>query len=273
MGKEIILKIYREYYEHKIPFLAAAISFYAMLTILPLTLFGFSFLGFILQSEEIQKNVLIFVKNQIPLIYNFAESNIKAVIAGRQSIGILGLAALLWVSTSIFSAIEFALNNIYHIKQPKHFIIHKLTAFLIIIIFAVLFISSFSLSLYITNISNLINFFPSISQSLILFTNKVFTYLLALFLTVSIFLLIYYLVPNKKMKFKNVISGAIIAGFIWESTKYIFLWYLDNFTVLEKLYGSLWILIVLLIWIFTSSQILLFGALVNKIFFPQKRVD
>jgi len=96
--------------------------------------------------------------------------------------------------------------------------------------------------------------------------NALFKFVIALLLkisilpvTITIFFLIYYLLPNYRVPIKRVLSAAIFVGLLWELSKYFFVWCLP---VLDfaSVYGPFYITISLVMWAFISSLILLLGA-------------
>ena len=82
----------------------------------------------------------------------------------------------------------------------------------------------------------------------------------ALLLTIIIFLLIYKLMPNTKTHWRYIWPGAVVAGVLFELAKYFFIFYLERFTSFENVYGGLAPVIVMLLWTYLSSLILILGA-------------
>ena len=79
-------------------------------------------------------------------------------------------------------------------------------------------------------------------------------------ITFLIFLMVYRFVPNTKTYWRYVWPGALVAAVLFEVAKSLFVWYLDNLAIYNQVYGSLTSVIVLLLWIYVSSLILILGA-------------
>ena len=86
---------------------------------------------------------------------------------------------------------------------------------------------------------------------------------LALVLLMVSLAVIYYLFPNHHQPFRLVTPGAILAVIVWIIASLAFSWYVSNFGSYNKTYGSIAAVIVLLLYFYISSAILLFGAEVN----------
>jgi membrane protein len=83
-------------------------------------------------------------------------------------------------------------------------------------------------------------------------------------MTFGIFLLIYRFVPNYKTHWRYIWPGALIAAVLFELGKSGFIWYLREFANYTQVYGSLTSAIVLLLWAYISSPILILGAQVSS---------
>jgi membrane protein len=71
---------------------------------------------------------------------------------------------------------------------------------------------------------------------------------------------LYRLVPYERLHWREVIPGALIAAFLFQIGKAIFILYVENVGNLRAVYGSLSSVIVLLLWLYFSGRVLLFGV-------------
>jgi membrane protein len=83
--------------------------------------------------------------------------------------------------------------------------------------------------------------------------------IIGLMLTISLFALVYIVMPSTRVTVREALPGAIIAGVSWEAAKYIFAWFLVEVPY-EGLYGSLATVVAVLTWIYISNLLMLFGA-------------
>jgi membrane protein len=81
------------------------------------------------------------------------------------------------------------------------------------------------------------------------------------FLTVS---LLYRLVPRRRPQWSHAMAGALTFGLLWVSAKLLFISYSDYATVYARLYGSLLEVVLLLLWVYYSAGLLLFGGIIAR---------
>ena len=84
--------------------------------------------------------------------------------------------------------------------------------------------------------------------------------LVAFLLMLTVFLLLYKLVPNTKTHWRYVWAGALLAAILFEIARTLFIVYLENFANYQLIYGSIASIMVLLVWIYYSAFIMILGA-------------
>jgi len=82
---------------------------------------------------------------------------------------------------------------------------------------------------------------------------------------IVIFSILYYVIPCKNMKWLEVLPGALFSSLGWIITSAIFAYYVNNINNYSKIYGGLGAVIVLLLWLFLTSIIILLGGEINAI--------
>ena len=80
----------------------------------------------------------------------------------------------------------------------------------------------------------------------------------------AVFLLIYRFMPNTRTYWRYIWPGALVAAVLFELTKNVFIVYLDRVANFENVYGALAPVIVLLMWTYVSSIVLIFGAEISS---------
>ena len=85
-------------------------------------------------------------------------------------------------------------------------------------------------------------------------------YLLPFLLTCCMFLLIYKIIPNRRVLFTSAFQAALFAGLLWELAKHLFAWYVIHLARYSLYYGSLSTLAIFVLWVYYSSTILVVGG-------------
>ena len=80
-----------------------------------------------------------------------------------------------------------------------------------------------------------------------------------------VFIVLYSVAPNVKTKLKSVLPGAVFTSIIWLAGSFGFGWYISNFGNYSKTYGSIAGIIILLLWLYITSFIIIVGAEINAI--------
>ena len=81
-----------------------------------------------------------------------------------------------------------------------------------------------------------------------------------------VFVLIYTFFPNKKMRFYMQIPGAMFTSLAWLVFSELFSIYVNNFSTFSTLYGSLGVIILVMLWLYICMSIVFIGAVINRLY-------
>jgi membrane protein len=241
---------------------AAAVAYYALFSLFPLLFFVVAIGSTVLKNQQVQQQVLAFVTESLPTAKELVEKNIEHMLEIRGTVGLVGTIGLLWAATGVFNALTHNINRAWRDAGTHNFLRGRLMALAIAgSLIALLWI----LSMFITTIFNLL---PQLSVPVLgdvsfyktwlwLIVSRLLPWLL-MYLT---FLLLYWWIPNTRVRWSEANWGAIVAVVAWEINRASFIWYLNSGLARYQLvYGSLGAVVALMLWIYVSSLIALFGA-------------
>jgi membrane protein len=172
----------------------------------------------------------------------------------------LGTLALVWGALGVFGAISTAVNYAWRVEKPRSFWGHKLFTLLMLVVaglvllLALLLVSATQV-VGSTWFAGVLSGFPSL---LVLRSLAVRHATTALFIVVVG--LVYYFVPNTKVRFRDVWIGAIITGLLWKAALEAFSWYVRDMSRFTRVNGSIAATVVFLVWVYVQAIILLYGA-------------
>jgi membrane protein len=241
--------------KHDVGQRAAGVAYYAILSIFPLLLGLIAVFGFFLPSVNLQDELLKFVGNNIPGATNIVKENIAGIIKLRGVMSILGVVILIWGASALFSAISLAINRAWDINKYRHFFIRKASELGMVFGTGILFLLSLGASAIVTLMQGVLNL-PVTDMATVYVIGR----LIAFLLMFAVFLLLYKLVPNTKTNWRHIWQGALLAAALFELARTLFIFYLENFADYQLIYGSITSIIVLLVWIYYSSFIMILGA-------------
>lgn len=265
------------YAKHKCPVMAAGMSFFGIVTIVPLSLIAISTMGYILGSSETAQE---FVYNI--LLKNFPSSavellnEIHLVISSPERSIITGLSflGLIWSGIRFFNILQSVLNTIWVGAKQDWFLISRAKALLTFTLAGMLFWASFLFKSLLTAIRRL-DFIRIYLDKLGWFWH-IFEIITPLLTSVIMIFLIYVFVPHAKVKYQAALLGSVFASVSIEVLKLIFSFIIVNFSNYGAVYGSLAGLIIFMSWVYISMQALLFGAELGsqfqRIFFLEEQV-
>jgi membrane protein len=239
---------------------AAAIAYYALLSLFPFLLLAISMLGSVTADEADRLAVLTFVFRYFPTQVDFVRAQLDAFTATRVQVGIGGALALIWASLGVFGAITSAVNEAWGVEKQRSFLKHRMVSFVMLVasggvlIVALVLVSAVEIAEASWFGSMLARFeWLRALQSLTL------TYSATILLIVGVGL-IYYFIPNAKTRFRDVWVGAVLTGVLWRLAFSGFSWYIGRSGRLTLIHGSVAAVVVFLLWVYVSSVILMFGV-------------
>lgn len=239
---------------------AASIAYYALLSLFPFSLLALALLGSATADAGDRNAVLEFVLRYFPTQFDFITSQLDAFRTSRYTLGLAGTIALVWGALGVFGAISTAVNYAWGVEKQRSFWKHKLVSFLMLLVAGLLLL----LSLLLVSASQVVGA-SWFAEVLARFPGLgVLRGLTIRYATTLLFILvvglIYYFVPNAKVRFRDVWIGALVTGLLWKGALEAFSWYVRDMTRFTRVNGSIAAVVVFLIWVYLQAVILLYGV-------------
>jgi membrane protein len=265
--KYVVRKAVREFSDDQCTDLAAALTYYAVLSIFPALIALVSVLGLVGQAEQSVKTVLDVLRPLVtPSTLNYVEPFVTG-LAESQGAGLtvlLGLAGALWSASGYVGAFSRAMNRIYEIREGRPF--WKLRPIMLLITAVALVLSATALVILVVSgpVAEAIGGVIGLG-SLALTVWDYAKWPVLLLVMVMVVALLYYATPNiKQPKFRWISVGAAFAIGVWLVASMLFAVYVANFSNYDKTYGSLGGVIVGLLWLWITNIALLLGAEIDS---------
>jgi len=240
------------------PALAAAIAYRALFSIFPLVLLLLAVSSNLLVNST-EEEVVAFVESFLPTAGHLVRNNVTAVLRSRGAVGTLAALGLLWSASSVFAAMNRAVNRAWGATVRRPFWKQQALALSIVVGIGLLFFVS-TLTTTIYNV--LRGILPRLGIDL--FSNHVGQRLLPLLgptlLDYLVFLMLYRLLPVVRVRWQDVLPGALAAGTAWQMAKAGFNLYVRSFARYNLVYGSVTAIIVFLTFTYIGAVILVMGA-------------
>jgi membrane protein len=262
----ILILALRGFVEDKCQIRASALTFYSLLSVVPLIamLFGVAKgFGFEQLLEDQIKEKLAENQEMASLIVDFSNNLLENTSGGL--IAGVGVAILFWSVIKLLGNIEVAFNDIWKIKQHRK-LYRKFSDYLSIMLVApILLVASSSVMVFIaTQTSKLIERVAILGPigSVLFFLLR----LLPLVLIWILFTMIYVVMPNTKVKIKSGLFAGVAAGTIYVVVQNLYIRFQIGVSSANAIYGSFAALPLLLAWLQLSWMIVLIGTELSHTF-------
>jgi membrane protein len=236
-------------------FLAAGLSFYSLICLVPLLFLVVSLAGFILSKESASRYLIGQLTQVVPVYQAEISQFFSTLVQTRRVSGVLGTLILVVFSTQLFASIRLVLNRILEVSG-RGFWRGMLFDSVMILLISIFFFAT-------TGITAIYSWFrtarmvPSIIPSWLWEWGGMG---LAFLLAVVMFFLLYRFVSNRWISTRTAFVGALAAGVLWEVARQLFRLYILTVGVYDKIYGPLGILMAMVMFVYYSGLVFIFGA-------------
>lgn len=265
-----IKQVFTEFIEDDVLKYSASLSYYTVFSIAPLLIIIISVCGALFGKEAIQKQLYGQINE---FIGSKAANEIQDIITNIHLTGnnifatIIGIIVLLVGATGIFGEVQDSLNKIWglRVKTKKTWWklgINRLLSFSIIICIGFVMMVSLVLNALIAAFGNfLAKYFSEFSVIFLQITDNVLSFVITTFL----FSLMFKILPDAKIKWKDVLIGGIITSVFFTLGKLAIGYYLGS-SKIATIYGAAGSVMIVMVWVYYSSIILYLGAEFTKVY-------
>ena len=261
-------RAFAEFKDDNITDWAAALTYYAVLSIFPALIVFVSLLGIFGQGESTVTSLLTIARDLGAPgdTVSTLERPIREVVDQRGGAGALlglGLLGALWTASGYVGAFIRASNAIYEVKEGRKFYILRPLQ-IVVTIAAVLLLTIITLAIVSSgNVAQAIGDAVGVGDTVVTIWNIAKWPVIIVIVSLMIAGL-YHIAPNvKQPKFRWFTLGGFLALLLWVLASVAFGFYVANFGSYNKTYGSLGAVISFLIWLWITNNVILFGAEVN----------
>ena len=255
----LMIRTTKEISDDDVSHMAAGVAYYALFSLFPLLLGLIAVLSFFLESEQIQTKVIELTGGFLPGSELLVRDNIDATLGLRGALGVFSVIGMLWAGSAVFGALNRSINRAWDIQTDRPLYKGKPRQLLMALAVGVLFTLSFGSATVVRTAETLSQYDVPVLGFLVQQVGQILLQGFSFILVLAIFLLIYKFMPNTKTYWKYIWPGAVLGAVLFELAKNLFILYLERSTY-QNIYGSVAPVIVLLLWAYVSSLILLAGA-------------
>lgn len=239
---------------------AAAIAYYGLLSLFPFFLLVLSIVGMLTADTADRDAVLQFVFEYFPRQFEFMTRQIDAFRGQRISLGVGGTLALTWASLGVFNAVSSAVNHAWGVERRRSFLRHRLVSFVMMVSAGAVFLAGLLLASAAKVAGSTWVWTRFADVGWVVWLQGVTARHSATALLILCVALVFYFIPNARVRFRDVWPGAVTTGLLWRGALEVFAWYARDLAAWNVVHGSIAAVVVFLIWVYVSAVILLYGV-------------
>lgn len=236
--------------ENHLTFMAGSLAFYAFLSLIPLFILSFVTAS-VVGGEAFAREVTGLLESTLTESARELLADVLTDSSGQTGVSALSLVTLLWSALKLFRGLDIAFDAVYGIREAKS-LLKQLRDAIIVLAAVGLAIGAVVLT---GGALALVPHLPYVRQ-----LSPVFL-IVGLSLT---FLPLYYFVPDIDLSVLEVLPGTVLAALGWTLTEFGFQFYV-TYASRYAAYGVVGGVLLVLIWLYYSCLVLLFGAVVNVV--------
>ncbi|MFC1834185.1 YihY/virulence factor BrkB family protein [Thermodesulfobacteriota bacterium] len=257
------------YFEHRVTSMAAALAFYTTFSLAPGLLIALAVAEIVMGSptpeSELARMMNQYIGEEATSYALSAMATSRAGMTGSTAT-LIGLGTVVFGATVVFMELQGSLNSIWEVTHEGgsgllRSIYARLTSFLLVVCGGLLLVVSLVLSTAMQvveqYVSNLITFYPTLFNT----PNLIISWVMI----PSLLAMLYRLLPDTDILWRDVWFGTLVSTLLFAAGKYGFGLYLGR-TTLVSIYGAAGSFVIILLWVYYSSQVLLLGAELTRVY-------
>src|SRR5580704_6172869 len=233
------------------PFHAQSIAFNAIFSLFPLVVLALS--GATLVFPDAEHRTLAFVNTLAPPLHDYIAMNLQTYIYGRGISSLIAAAFLLWSGKNLFMGLAFALDRALAVPKGRPLVHNLLLSVVMLPVTGILLMVAIGLPIVLSITFHVAGFQDPRRLTHIL------AYLVSIALVFIVAVILYRLLPNRKISWAFALRGAAVVAVAWPVVQVAFAQYLTHVDFMH-VYGALSAPLVLLLWFYCIGSIFLFGA-------------
>jgi membrane protein len=253
---------------------AAAVSYFSILVLFPSLLLVLVISNRIFGARTVESHIVDQVLAFLPGAQTLVKKNLESISNISMEVVVSSFLVMLWAASWLFTVIEKALNRIWG-TSPRSFLHGRAVNFATMSLVWTLLGASALFTAFVTGMRAAASRLPIKLDPLVVklsgYAWETVFIAASVALTIILFTILYRWLPNIKVPWSEALTGAVIAGVLWEAAKFGFALLLPYFHY-DLLYGSIGAGVTLLSWVYLSSNIMLLGAQVTAMLHSRHRL-
>jgi membrane protein len=254
----LVINIGKAFVDHirseRITVSAGHLAYVSLLSLVPVIMVFFMIMSAFPAFAEVREQLENFIfSNFVPTAGDVVQDYMAEFVSKASGMGAVSIVSLLVVALLLISNIDKTFNHIWRTQAERPLIYTFAIYWMVITLGPFLIGSSIVVSSYLAGLAT---FAEEYTPGLGTFFLK----LVPSFAAVGAFLILYMIVPNRTVKAKYALCGALLATVLFELSKKGFALYVTSFPSYQVIYGAIAVIPILFLWVYLSWIVVLLGA-------------
>jgi len=246
----------RRFYEDRCMQIASSLTFTSLLSIVPIVTVALTIVAAFPVFGEMTAAIQAFVlENMVPASADAVVAYTEQFSRNAAKLTAVGIGFLAVTSIMLLMTIDRAFNDIWRVRRPRSIVQRVFVYWTLITVGPVLIGSSLSLTSWL--VGQAVGYVRGLP-----YAGMVMLSVVPVLLTSIAFALLYVAMPNRRIRLRDAIVGGLLGGVVFEVTKRAFALYVAQFPTYTLVYGAFATLPIVLVWIYVSWLVVIFGAVV-----------
>lgn len=253
-----LLSLFRYLAQTEVHTYAFSVAANAILSLFPFIVMMFTVARLVPHSHAMESVIAEMIRYFLPTAQDFVTKNMEIVAHAKKGVQLASVLMLVVSSTGVFLPLETALNRVWGVEKNRSYLMNQVVAFGLALAIGVVAI----LSVAFTAAQHLvlkILFLGHIDNAAYTFVSHWLLQISAAIVSILLFFLIYWILPNRKLPVRAVLPTAVVIGLLWELAKMLYIEILP-WLDFHSIYGPFSVSVSLMMWAFLTGLLLLAGA-------------
>lgn len=237
---------------------AFSVAANAILSLFPFIVMLYTIARRVFHSTAMVAEIGNMLHDLLPSNQDFVVRNMSLLVNPRGTVQLASVVTLLISSSGVFLPLEVALNQVWGVTKNRSYLMNQLVS--LGLAFAVCLLAMLAVSVATAQTGILTFVFFHHTQNIVFgFLHGAFLEIAIAFLSVGMFFVVYWILPNRKLPVRAVLPTAIVTGLVWDLGRLLYVLALPRLD-LHSVYGPFEVSVGLMIWAFLTGLLLLAGA-------------
>lgn len=237
---------------------AFSVAANAILSIFPFIVMMFTIARQVFHSPMMVQVIVDMLHDLLPSNQDFVVRNMSLLVRPSGGVQFASVITLLISSSGVFLPLEVALNRVWGVTKDRSYLMNQLISLGVAFAVAILAMTCVFIATAQTGLLTIL-FLWHTHNAVFYFIHSIFLQIAIAVLSVGMFFVIYWVLPNRRLPIRAVLPTAFFTGLTWDAGRLVYMMVLPHLD-LHSVYGAFDVSVSLMIWAFLTGMLLLCGA-------------